>query len=285
MKDADVRWIATLAIVIELGARAHADCAPDCVPGGGPATTDCFVAWSGIPATSVRCTDGDPSCDLDSKADGACTLALQGCINVRGLAGCSPTALIAPPSVKPSKVPAARALAAAFEALDPGTSGCTPPGLTVPVTLSLAGIGPGKLRLTVTASADGKRDRDKLVLTCLPGSRAPSLSLNVQPILTARCAIPSCHSGPQPSGHLDLSPGQSWASEVNVPSTSGDRARVMPGSPRQSELAHRILGVGLPPGRRMMPEGCPDAPPASGCLTRAEIVTLLSWIQNQAPND
>ncbi len=63
-----------------------------------------------------------------------------------------------------------------------------------------------------------------------------------------------------------------------------------PGSIRQSQLAHRILGQGLPRFHGMvigaiMPQGCPGFPPAGGCLTTAETFTILSWIAEGAPNN
>src|SRR6266568_5127010 len=122
-----------LAFVLALAPAARADCPPDCVAGGGPSATDCFIAWSGLPGMSETCADGE-ACDLDGKVDGICTLGLQGCINV------------------------------------PGLGACTPAGLGLPLKLSLAGISPGKAHFTVTASSSGKRDRDKLRLTCTPGA-------------------------------------------------------------------------------------------------------------------
>src|SRR5262245_47895331 len=101
-----MRIAVALLLIALVVPSASADCPGDCVAGGGPAATDCFVAFSGIPGTTVSCTDGDPTCDTDGKADGACTLALQACINVAGLPGCTPGSLTAPPSVKPSKDPA-----------------------------------------------------------------------------------------------------------------------------------------------------------------------------------
>src|SRR5207245_723979 len=99
--------------------------------GGGPAATDCFIAWSGMQAMSEACIDGQ-ACDIDGKVDGVCTLGLQGCINVQGLGTCTPAGLSAPPTVTPSSNPTGHALAAALAALDPATYGCTPPGLHLP---------------------------------------------------------------------------------------------------------------------------------------------------------
>src|SRR5438128_1857342 len=146
-----------LAFVLVLGPAARADCPPDCVAGGGPSATDCFVAWSGLPGMSETCADGE-ACDIDGKVDGVCTLGLQGCINVPGLGACTPAGLSGPPTVTPSSI-------------------------------------------------------------------------------------------------------------------------------RGSQLAHRILGQGLPRGGAVMPQGCPGFPPAGGCLTTAETFTILSWIAEGAPSN
>jgi len=281
-----MRIPAPLAAILVLATAALADCPPDCIAGGGPAATDCFIAWSGMQATSEACTDGE-ACDIDGKVDGVCTLGIQGCINVPGLGPCTPAGLSGPPTVTPSKPPTGQALAAALAALDSATYGCTPPGLGLPLKLSLAGIRAGKARLTVTASSGGKRDRDKLRLTCTPGAAQISFARDVQPIFTARCAITSCHTGPtqQASGKQSLDAGVAYADSVNSPATTGKLLRVKPGSIRGSQLAHRILGQGLPRGGAVMPQGCPGFPPAGGCLTTGEMFTILSWIAEGAPND
>src|SRR5262245_20812114 len=74
---------ASAALLVILAARTSA--------GGGIA--DCLVAWrvaAGGPATQgivARCQDGDPSCDGDGLADGACTFAVGLCLDVDGCAG------------------------------------------------------------------------------------------------------------------------------------------------------------------------------------------------------
>ena len=281
-----MRILVAVVLVLALGSAAGAECPPDCIAGGGPAATDCFVAWSGLPGMSETCADGE-ACDIDGKVDGVCTLGLQGCINVPGLGACTPAGLSGPPTVTPSKTLTGQALAAALHALDPSTHACTPPGLGLPLKLSLAGIKPGKAHLTVTASSGGKRDRDKLRLTCTPGAAQISFARDVQPIFTARCAITSCHTGPtqQASGKQSLDAGVAWADSVNAPATTGKLLRVKPGSIRGSQVAHRVLGQGLPRGGTVMPQGCPGFPPAGGCLAEPEIFTILAWIAEGAPNN
>jgi hypothetical protein len=282
-----MRTSAALALVALLAGAAGADCPPDCVGGGGPAATDCFVAFGHIAGTVVSCTDGDPSCDTDGKADGACTLELEACVNVPGLPSCTPGSLSAPPSVKPAKDPAAQQLGAALGSLPLSGLGCTPPGLRIPLKVSLAGIKPGKSRLTVAASSGGKTDRDRLRLTCLPSRVAPSFANDVQPIFTARCATSACHDAFFKAGGQTLAPGLAYADTVGVRSLEvRSLFRVKPGSIRRSFLARKVLGEGISlRGGAVMPQGCPAVPPAGGCPTPADVFTILSWIQDGAPNN
>src|SRR5213593_2693470 len=94
-----MRSTTALLLCTLFGGRAFGACPADCVAGGGPAATDCFVAWSA--ATTITCVDGD-ACDLDGAADGVCTLGLQACINVPGLSPCTPSALDGAPTVAPA---------------------------------------------------------------------------------------------------------------------------------------------------------------------------------------
>jgi len=73
------------------------DCQPHCaaepngcIPGGGPARSDCLAealvrapltVRQGRPLPVVRCHDGDPSCDHDS-TPGQCTFYVAWCFNV-----------------------------------------------------------------------------------------------------------------------------------------------------------------------------------------------------------
>jgi hypothetical protein len=288
-----MRILTALAIAVLFAVPALAECPPDCVGGGGPAATDCFVAWSGISSTAVTCTDGDVACDTDGVANGVCALGLQGCINVP-LSGCAPGTLTGPPSVKPAGNPVAQALAAALAGLDPAATGCTAPGVPLPLKISLAGIKAGKAKLTVSASSGGSRDKDKLKLTCLPSTGAPSFANQLQPIFgtsptdaSSKCAYSGCHSGTPPPNPPNLEPGRAYGELVNVRALPPAKfVRVKPGSIKKSYLARKILGQGMARGTVMMPQGCPSAPLApGGCLSDQEIFTILSWIANGAPDN
>jgi len=77
-----------------------------CITGGGAKTSDCLVELNptapAIPNPKrtgvlgvLRCTDGDPSCDLDRTADGTCTFGVAVCLGNRDprLAKCQPTGM------------------------------------------------------------------------------------------------------------------------------------------------------------------------------------------------
>jgi hypothetical protein len=258
---------------------------PECLGGGGPAATDCFVQFSGVASTKVTCTDGDASCDTDGVRKGSCTFALSACIG-QSSASCTAAPLDGPVTVTPA-TPVATALQTAIAALDPVAGGCTAPGVVVPLQVSIAGIKPGKAKLTVQASAGGKKDRDKVKLTCVPSPTVPTLSNDVQPIMTARCAVPQCHSGPVPSEGQSLEAGQTYTTDVNVRATEAPKLfRVKPGNPKASFLVRKILGTGIPVGGGAeMPQGCPGAPPPTGCLSDADRYTIIAWIKGGAPNN
>jgi hypothetical protein len=261
---------------------AAADCVPpNCAAGGGPAATDCFVAFGGTTTMSLTCTDGT-SCDMDGQADGKCTFGLQACINVPGLGSCSPAGLSAPPTVKPASNPTAQALASALAGLDLSASACTPPGIPVPVNLSVRGIKAGKAKLKITATSAGKKDADKLKLSCMPTTTAISYAQQVEPIVTEKCAYSGCHDTFSAGGGQVLDQGKGFANSVNAHASLGSRVRVKPGSISGSEMARRLIGKGMAAGGTMMPQGCPGVPPNHGCLTDAEKFTILYWIATGA---
>jgi hypothetical protein len=74
-----MRALAT-AVLLLLAARGagHAE-----VQGGGLTSTDCRMVFRGVTTTNdssgVVCTDGDPTCDADGVADGACSFAVRLC--------------------------------------------------------------------------------------------------------------------------------------------------------------------------------------------------------------
>src|SRR5206468_10575178 len=64
---------------------------------------------------------------------------------------------------------------------------------------------------------------------------------DVQPIFTASCALPGCHSGPIPTQGLDLSDGSSYAVLVDRPSTELPTVKLVdPGSATTSYVLWKV---------------------------------------------
>jgi hypothetical protein len=76
-----MRLLLSLSLVAATAGLAVAQCPPTCTGGGGPATTDCFLAYGNAPGKVITCTEGDPSCDTDGKIDGVCTFGFTACTN------------------------------------------------------------------------------------------------------------------------------------------------------------------------------------------------------------
>ena len=260
--------------VLALAGIAGAQCPSACSGGGGPASTDCFLAWGDAPGNVITCTDGDPGCDVDGTIDGVCTFALSACTNV-AVGACPSTPLDAPPTIR-AKGSGAEALTAAIGALPMAMEGCTGGGLVkLAIPTSRSKLKPAKVTLRATAVAGGKKDKDAFKLVCNPGR--PTLAANVQPIFTETCTFDGCHSGQLPQSGLSLEDGESAAALADVAAASGKLARVKPGSLKKSYLTRSLFGNAAV----FMPDGCPLEPTAEGgrCLTQNEIYLILAWIQ------
>jgi hypothetical protein len=156
--------------------------------GGGAAKTDCLAEWHVVGATStapvVRCTDNDPTCDLNPEP--GCRVSVSLCFG-------DPAAVIYGGKCTASPVTAfaltgnpdpqnAAAVAAALQAL-PGAQAaaagvsftppisaltCTAPiELEVPLRVKGTKTKKGVRALKSVTTAD-KRDRDKLRILCIP---------------------------------------------------------------------------------------------------------------------
>ena len=278
---------ACAALVALLAARvAGAGCPPDCVGGGHDPATDCLVEFGGIASPDDSCTDGNPSCDADGIVNGVCLFPLSVCLNVTGDPRCT-ARLSASPVVGPARNQVASTLGQAVAALDPSGSACTTPGVAVPIGASLRGVVPGVARLVITGRSAGRRDRNRIRLTCRPAPAPPSLAGVIAPIFETRCALPACHAAgpgsvtPVLAVAADMHAALVDVQALNVPSLM----LVRPGSVAQSYLARKILGKRIPDRTPRMPQGCPGTVPAGGCLTDAEIAAILAWIQTGAPDN
>jgi hypothetical protein len=141
---------------------------------------------------------------------------------------------------------------------------------------------------------------NETVVPPAPATR-PTLRGEVAPLLTRRCAIESCHRGPDAVMALDLSsaaaihnttvgvasrerpPSRRAVTEYSDPRWAG-LLRIDPGlepgrgEPAYSYLLYKLLGDGPIVGQRMPP---PEFPP----LTAEEIATVADWIARGAPDD
>jgi len=101
---------------------------------------------------------------------------------------------------------------------------------------------------------------------------------DIQPIFTARCALPGCHSGPIPTQGLDLSDGSSYAALVGRSSTELPTVKLIdPGSATTSYLLWKVGKA--PAGQSIM--GLP-MPLLGGPLTLAQVVTISDWVTQGA---
>jgi hypothetical protein len=107
------------------------------------------------------------------------------------------------------------------------------------------------------------------------------LSADVQPILTANCALSGCHAGGNPQQGQNLSAGQTFANVVNVASNElPTMDRVEPGQPDSSYLVHKIQGTHLQVG------GSGDRMPRGRSpLSQGDINVIRAWIQAGATSN
>lgn len=156
------------------------------VPGGTDARDECLVEWSvtapstvrtrgnvALPTGKVVCTDGDPTCDLDS-VPGRCTFEIAPCAATSDtrLPLCTPATVDAVQLVQPNAVrepDAAPALAASLASLAslpvPGAA-ATSCGHAVQVTVDLGGRPRASKTVAARATAGKRRDADRIQLVC-----------------------------------------------------------------------------------------------------------------------
>jgi hypothetical protein len=123
---------------------------------------------------------------------------------------------------------------------------------------------------------------------CTCGTAVVGFAAGVQPIFTASCALNNCHKPSvvmgvpvAPKAGLDLTAGVAHGEVVDMQSAqcamSGGRTLVVPGSPTDSYLVDKTMGVDLcGTGKRM---------PPLMALSTAKIQTISDWICAGALND
>lgn len=111
-----------------------------------------------------------------------------------------------------------------------------------------------------------------------------SFANDVQPILTASCAISGCHSGSSPTGRLNLSAGVAYANLVNVPSGGAPTVkRVQPGNAWQSYLYHKVSGTADLSDNQTVAGA--QMPLVGNKLSSAQMSAILNWIEEGARNN
>lgn len=105
-----------------------------------------------------------------------------------------------------------------------------------------------------------------------------SFASDVEPIFATTCALAGCHSAATAQEGLVLAAGSAYANLVNVPSSQRPELdRIAPGLPDDSYLIMKIRGdAGIQGGR--MPLNRP-------ALSQAQIDTIVTWVEQQAPNN
>ncbi|NIR03064.1 MAG: hypothetical protein GTN78_23140 [Gemmatimonadales bacterium] len=127
---------------------------------------------------------------------------------------------------------------------------------------------------TITASSEGFDGTSVITVN------AVTLSLHVQPIFTASCALSGCHLSPAPQMGMDLSAASAFAHTVNVQSNESALLRIKPFDPDASYLVHKIQGTQLSVGGSgaRMPLGGPS-------LSQEQIDTIRAWVTKGAQDN
>jgi hypothetical protein len=152
----------------------------------------------------------------------------------------------------------------------------TAPGAT---SYKLTGLAPNTTYYFVARARDAAGNVDSNTVERSAKTGGVSLSAQVQPIFTAKCASNACHSGARPAQGLSLSSAAAtYAGTVNVASTECTANKlVLPNQPDLSYLVWKLQGSGPCFMGSQMPKGQP--------LSAAEIMTVRSWILSGALNN
>ena len=104
------------------------------------------------------------------------------------------------------------------------------------------------------------------------GGSAPSLSRDVEPILSVRCAKIECHPGV-------FNPGRAYGKLVGVaaPECADGRLYIAPGDPERSYVYDKMSGREMCSGVQMPKDAAP--------LDEAQLATIAAWIAAGAHDD
>ena len=254
--------------------------------GGGRRATDCLQvvdvagAKGSRRALAARCTDGDPTCDTDGRANGTCTVRVRICFEDSSAMGCRIESVAA---AQLAILPGLEALNTSVEAaatLMPlsATDVCTD---VADVVIPRRGRGRGRIVLRASATTTSNRvDRDRLALVCRPGAPPATFATIQRTVFAMSCTSASCH-GVSHAGGLGLAGGEAFGALVGVtPSNPGAQAagklRVASGDATRSFLLDKLAGTLTPD------EGSPM--PFVGHRLPAKSIDLVRrWIAAGAP--
>ena len=158
------------------------------IAGGGPSTSDCYVELEGIESSDgkhVECTDGDPECDHDGACGNGCIFEISACAfrTDSALPNCAPQTITGF---------AGNNAGLTLPATPISTETCGEP---TPVTVALKRNGKkaGKrlVKLTAISSGKPKKDKDKVLLRCLPRTGACPAQLPPTTTTTTTVSGPS----------------------------------------------------------------------------------------------
>lgn len=287
------------------------------VGGGGSARIDClavFEAAANTPAShpkSIRCTDGDPTCDADGIVNGSCEFPVAVCANSDFSPMCSLqgvqtiTIAHALDDGDPQFDPELQALQGrVLSEIDPPTNAgdlCTSPTsfhLRVRGPFAAGVCKPAKATVqmvTLSGLIDGRvyRDADRLKLRCDPAPEGCSprafftgtFDRIQRQIFNESCAVSGCHDSQTRMGDLLLEPGAAYTNLVNVTPNNGNAAAAgwkrvhaldaSSGDPATSLLLQKLIGPPDGFGARM-PFGRPK-------LDQSLIDVVQLWIAAGAP--
>lgn len=282
------------------------------VSGGGPLSLDCLAVFD-TPVTltgnthTIRCTDGDPSCDADGVVNGECKFSVAVCANSTTPASCTLQGVQSmfidhsDDNGDPKFDPDFQALQSRIDnQIDPPSSTVDDCTSASNITVKLKGPFAANrcrqssklLKLTSSSTFQNNHfytDADTLKLTCRPATDScdpASLFSGTfdriqKQIFNNNCAVSGCHDSQSRTGDMLLEVGASYTQIVGVTPHNATAAglgwdRIFPSDPTMSFLYHKItgdLGAGL--GSRMPLGRAPLSP------NLIEIVRL--WIVAGAP--
>jgi len=223
---------------------------------------------------SAKCTDGDGSCDDDSKPEGTCDFRASLCFSAKS-AACDVADL------SQMTVSAAPGLGAISGVLEQFKTSAAPGALcTEPATVTVP-LG-SKKKAQLAMKVLGAHGSQSFAFVCQKpkGAKTPkgaTFAKDIQKkIFDTSCATEFCHGASSASAGLDLSDGAAIANLVDVPAAAqgakdAHLLRVAPGDPDDSFLMLKIEGH-LGPN-----EGVP-MPLVGGPLPASDVDAIRRWI-------